>query len=174
MYKLITTLYLSKEPDGMNMSIRCALRVLLVALVGVMAGCARTSTLPLAANRIEVTVRVAPVCSRTDADRLALQQAAVETIKRGFEDFIVINTDGGDHIAGYTPMTARTTLFGNSATTSFSGGAPRVAHHRVLTVQMLHAGQLTSEALSARAVLGSDWKALVMKGAPATCLGGNG
>lgn len=139
MYKLITTLYLSKEPDGMNTSIRCALRVLLVVLVGVMAGCARTSTLPLAANRIEVTVRVAPVCSRTDADRLALQQAAVETIKRGFEDFIVINTDGGDH--------------------------------RVLTVQMLHAGQLTSEALSARAVLGSDWKALVMKGAPAMCFG---
>ena len=146
-----------------------------VVLMGVLTGCARTSTLPLAADRIEITVRVAPICSREDADRLALQQAAVETIKAGFENFIVINTGGGDYISGYTPATAHTTLYGNSATTTVSGGAPLVAHRRVLAIQMFHAGRPESEAaLSAHAVLGSDWQAIVTKGAPNTCFGEDG
>ena len=126
-------------------------------------------------GRIEITVRVAPICSREDANRLALRQAAVETIKAGFENFIVINTGGGDYISGYTPVTAHTTLYGNSATTTVSGGAPHVAHRRVLAIQMFHAGGSGSEAaLSAHAVLGSDWQTIVTKGAPNTCFGEDG
>ena len=159
----------------MNTSIPRGLGVLLVALLGVTTGCARTSTVPVDADTIEIAVRVGTICDGTDADRLARRQAAVETIRRGFQDFVVIDSVGGDHAAEYVPETARTNLFGASAAPLFSEDAPLLAHHRVLTVRMLHAGQGDSaESVSARAVLGDDWEALVAKGAPATCLGTGG
>ena len=159
----------------MHTSIRRALGVLLVALLGVMTGCARTSTSPVAVDTIEVAVRVGTICDRTDADRIAHRQAAVETIKRGFEDYIVIDSVGGDHVEDFAPLTARTNLYGGSTTTLFSEDAPLLAHHRVLTVRMFRAGQGDSaETVSARAVLGSDWETLVTRGAPATCLGTDG
>ena len=127
------------------------------------------------ADTIQIAVRVAVICDATDAGRLARRQAAVETIRRGFEDFVVIGSVGGDHTAEHAPETARTNLFGASATSLFSEEAPLLAHHRVLTVRMFHAGQGDSaESVSARAVLGDDWEALAAKGAPATCLGTGG
>ena len=155
----------------MNASIRSGLGVLLVALVGVTTGCARTSTVPVDADTIEISVRVATICDGRDVDRLAQRQAAVETIRRGFEDFVVIDSVGGDHIADHAPETARTHLYGNSAAPLLSEDAPLLAHHRVLTVRMFHAGQGDSTAtVSARAFLGDDWEALAAKGAPTTCL----
>ncbi|MDD9980665.1 MAG: hypothetical protein OXU81_04800 [Gammaproteobacteria bacterium] len=162
----------------MNMLIRRAPRVLLVALTGlmvVMTGCARTSTAPLDADTIEITVRVATICDGKDAERIAHRHAAVETIKRGFDDYIVIDSVGGDHLAAHAPLTARSTLYGNSSEPLLWEDAPLLAHHRVLTVRMFQAGQGESSAtVSAHAVLGDDWEALVTKGAPTTCLGGDG
>ena len=159
----------------MSTSIRCGLPVLLVALAGVMTGCARTSAVPVDADTIEIAVRVATICDGRDADRLARRQAAVETIRRGFEDYIVVDSVGGDHLADAAPATARTNLYGNRTGTLFSEDAPLLAHHRVLTVRMFHAGQGDSTAtVSARAVLGDDWEAVVAKGAPTTCLGFGG
>lgn len=93
-----------RRNSEMNMPPNHALYAMSVVLMGILTGCARTSTLPLATDRIEITVRAAPIC-RDDADRLALQKAAVETIKSGFENFIVIDTGGGGYISGYTPTT---------------------------------------------------------------------
>ena len=156
----------------MNVSIRRAVAVLLVGLPGVMAGCARTNTATLDGDTIEVTVRVGTVCDAADAERLARRQAAVETLRRGFEDYVVVDSFGGDHVADEAPDTARTTLYGTGTRALFSQDAPLLAHHRVLTVRMFPAGQGDSAAsVSARALLGDDWEALVAKGAPATCLG---
>ena len=156
----------------MNTPDRRGLGILLVALVGVTTGCARTSAVPVDADTIEISVRVATICDRTDADRLARRQAAVETIRRGFQDFVVLDSVGGDHAAGHAPESARTNLYGTSAAPLFSEDAPLRAHHRVLIVRMFQAGQGESAATeSARAILGEDWEALVRKGAPATCLG---
>ena len=155
----------------MRTSIRRGLRVLLVAMLGVATGCARTSTAPVDVDTIEIAVRVATICDGRDADRLARRQAAVETIRRGFEDYIVIDSVGGDHVTDTAPATARTNLYGNRTGTLFSEDAPLLAHHRVLTVRMFHAGQGDSTAtVSARAFLGDDWEALAAKGAPTTCL----
>ena len=159
----------------MNAAIRCVLRVLLVALAGLLAGCARTSTVALDADVIEIAVHVATVCDGRDADRIARRQAAVETLRRGYEDYVVIDAVGGDHVANETSLTARTTLYGGSTRALFSQDAPLLAHHRVLTIRMFSAGGGDSAAsVSARAVLGDDWEALVTKGAPATCLGRDG
>ena len=156
----------------MNVSSRRAVAVLLVALPGLMAGCARTSTVPLDADTVEITVRVGTVCDGGDAERLARRQAAVETIRRGFEDYVVVDSVGGDHAAGEVSDTARTTLYGTGTRALFSEDTPLLAHHRVLTVRMFPAGQGDSVAsVSARALLGDDWEVLVAKGAPGTCLG---
>ena len=99
----------------------------------------------------------------------------METIRRGFDDYIVIGSVGGDHVAGHAPETARTTLFGGGGGTLSSDDAPLLAHHRVLTVRMFQAGVGDSAAtVSARAVLGDEWEAVVAKGPSNTCLGVGG
>jgi len=153
-------------------SIRRGIRVLLVVLPVVLAGCARTSTAPVGADTIEITVHVGTICDGSDAERLARRHAAVETIRRGFDDYVVVGSFGGDHMADEEPATARTTLSGSSGRTLFSEDAPLLAHHRVLTVRMFRAGEGDSAAtVSARAVLGDEWEAVVAKGAPNLCLG---
>ena len=156
----------------MNTSIRRALRVPLVALSLVMAGCASTSTVSLDADTIEIAVHVATICDANDAARLARRQAAVETIRRGFDEFVVVDSVRGDHPVDQPPVTARTTLYGDSTTPIFSEDAPLVAHHRVLTVRMFPAGAGGSDrAVDARTVLGDDWESVAAKGAPNTCIG---
>ena len=117
-------------------------------------------------------MHVGTICDGRDAERLARRHAAVETIRRGFDDYVVIGSVGGDHVADEAPATARTTLSGSSGRTLFSEHAPLLAHHRMLTVRMFRAGEGDSaETVSARAVLGDEWEALAAHGAPRTCLG---
>ena len=159
----------------MSTFIRRGFRVLLLLLPVVLAGCARTSTTPVGADTIEITVHVGTICDGGDAERLARRHAAVETIRRGFDDYLVIGSVGGDHVAEEAPATARTTLYGDSGRTLLSEDAPLLAHHRMLTVRMFRAGEGDSAtSVSARAVLGDDWEALVAKGAPNTCFGIDG
>ena len=156
----------------MSTSIRRGFRVLLLLLPAVLTGCARTSTAPVGTDTIEITVHVGTICDGRDAERLARRHAAVETIRRGFDDYVVIGSAGGDHMAEEEPATARTTLSGVSGRTLFSEDAPLLAHHRVLTVRMFQAGEGDSAAtVSARAALGDEWEALAAKGAPTTCFG---
>ena len=156
----------------MSTSIRRGFRVLLLLLPAVLSGCARTSTVPAGVDTIEITVHVGTICDGGDAERLARRHAAVETIRRGFDDYVVIGSVGGDHTAGEEAPTARTTLSGGSGRTLFSEDAPLLAHHRVLTVRMFQAGEGNSAAsVSARAVLGDEWEAVAAKGASTTCFG---
>ena len=111
----------------MNMSIRRAFRVLLAASTLVVAGCASTSTVSLDADTIEIAVHVGTICDANDAARLARRQAAVETIRRGFDEFVVFDSVRGDHPVDQPPVTARTTLYGDAATPIF---LPRRAPRR--------------------------------------------
>lgn len=159
----------------MSTFIRRGLRVLLLLLPVVLAGCARTSSVPVGADTIEITVHVGTICDGGDAERLARRHAAVETIRRGFDDYVVIGSVGGDHTAGEEAPTARTTLSGGSGRTLFSEDAPLLAHHRVLTVRMFQAGEGDSAAtVSARAVLGDEWEAVVARDPATICLGAGG
>ena len=96
-------------------------------------------------------------------------------IRRGFDDYVVIDSVGGDHTVGGEPATARTTLSGGSGRTLFSEDVPLLAHRRVLTVRMFQAGAGDSAAtVSARAVLGDEWEAVVARGPATICLGAGG
>jgi hypothetical protein len=111
------------------------------------------------------------------------KDAAIETIKDGFDYFVITSANGQELPGGvyYTPQAATTsgfaTAYGPTAygqsTTTYSGGMaiPLDKHEEVVTVVMFHAGDPNAQhAISARDSLGPDWKKIVSKGYVDRCL----
>jgi hypothetical protein len=154
--------------------------------VATLGGCAKSSTIPLAADTLQITASAARACGRAGAQEVAVRRAAVETIQRGYDKFLVI---GGGYqsnlyVAGYTPVSANTygtgsaTRYGNSvygsgySTTTFTGGQPIIAgsHDQGLVVKMFKDGDPAgSNAVPARETLGPKWKEAVANGPDRTC-----
>jgi hypothetical protein len=139
----------------------------------------------LAQDVVQISARAAPICGQQGAEKVAFQQAAVETIRRGFDRFIIVGGQYRDdvRVVGRTPVTAQTygtataTGYGNTvaatgtATTYYSGGHPIIggAHRQGFVVKMFKAGDPEGvKAISARAELGADWEKIV-KSDTATC-----
>lgn len=162
--------------------LRVGASVISLLFVGLgLAACVRTSTIPLRADLIQISTSAAPVCGAQGAQQAALKQAAIETIKRGYDRLIIVGADAQNNVrvVGYTPGTATTygtataTGYGNTAfatgqsTTYYNPGMPIVggSHDQGLTVQMFKdtdpAGR---NALSARDILGPDWEEAVNSG----------
>ena len=148
-------------------------------------GCAGSSAIPLAQDTVQISSRAAPVCGAEGAQKVAFRQASVETIRRGYDRFLII---GGQYrndvgVVGHTPITAHTTGYatatgyGNTATgygsttTTYSGGEPIIAgsHRQGLIVKMFRDNDPAGKnALSARAELGPKWAEFV-KSETVTC-----
>ncbi|MGD9925104.1 MAG: hypothetical protein AB7V13_27210 [Pseudorhodoplanes sp.] len=149
-----------------------------------LAGCAGASVIPLAQDTIQVTSAAAPICGMTGAQNVASQRAAVETLRRGYDRYMIV---GGGYennvgVVGYTPVTANTTgsatAFGNTAygqaTTTYSGGQPIIAgaHNQGLVVKMFKAEDPAgANAIDAKGSLGADWQKKVESNS-LTCLPG--
>jgi hypothetical protein len=152
------------------------MRTALVVLAAVcLAGCARTSTIPLAADTVAITSSAAPICGAAGAQSVAAKQAAVETIMRGYDRFVFVGGRYANNVGvvGYTPVIANTTghaystgygtAYGQS-TTTYSGGNPIIAgtHDQGLIVKMFREGDPAgANAVPARASLGPKWKEAV-------------
>lgn len=54
------------------------------------AGCARASVMPLAQDTVQISSRSAPACGGAAAQEVAFQRAAVETIRRGYDRFVIV------------------------------------------------------------------------------------
>ena len=160
----------------------------------VLVGCARTSVIPISANTVQITTAAAPVCGQVGAQQVALKVAAIETINRGYDRFLIV---GGGYqnnvgVVGTTPLVSNSTStstgtfsayqYGNtiqgygsgttSTSTITSGGQPIIAgsHDQALVVQMLRESDPGAEnAVDARSVLGEDWQKIAQSGAPNTC-----
>jgi hypothetical protein len=149
-------------------------------------GCAHSSTIPLSADTIRITTSAAPVCGATGAQSVAFRRAAIETINRGFDRFLVLGSDAQNNVrvVGTTPVTATTNIyatgntFGNAtdiqgtATTSYSGGQPIIAgsHDQFLIVKMFRETDAGAQnAISARTELGEKWPEIVKENARTTC-----
>ncbi len=168
--------------------------VLLLLAAVALTGCARTSVMPLAADTVQVTVEAAPVCGQTGAQQVALKTAAIETINRGYDRFVIAGGSYQDNVGviGTTPLISNSTStststfnayqYGNtiqgtsqsygSGTTITSGGQPIIggSHDQVLVVKMFHEDDKNAEnAVDARGILGEDWWKIVESGAPNTC-----
>ena len=145
---------------------------LAIVCAAALVGCAKSAVMPINGNTIQLTTGAAPVCGAVGAQKVAARQAAVETIRRGFDKFVIL--DGAYQnsvgVVGYTPVVAQTngtayaTGYGNYAgqsTTTYSGGNPIIAgsHNQALVVKMFKDGDPAgANAVSARQQLGPDWK----------------
>lgn len=152
-------------------------KLLSCAIALAAAGCASSTTMPVAQDIVVISSQAAPVCGSVGAQKVAIKQAAVETIRRGYDRYLIV---GGEYrndvgVVGYTPVMAHTTgsVYGNniSATTTYSGGEPIIAgsHRQGLVVKMFRDNDPAgANALSARTELGPKW-AEIVKSETVTC-----
>jgi hypothetical protein len=152
-------------------------RIMVSALVCI-SGCTSTSVTPLSRDVVQISTSAAPACGRASAKRVALQAAAIETLRQGYDGFVVFGTDYQDdvRVVGTTPVYGQSTynMYGNTiyGNSSYSGGQPIMGGSRTqeLTVKMFpRTDPNFISSVDARSVLGSDWQALVEDGAPNTC-----
>lgn len=158
-----------------------------IIVPSLVAACAKSAVLPMAKDTFQITASAAPVCGSIGAQDVALRQAAIETIRRGYDRFMIIGGGYRNNIAvvGHTPVVANTsgyataTAYGNQATaygrstTTYSGGQPIIAgtHDQDLVVKMFRADDPSAEnAVSARDTLGPKWQEAVSSNT-LTCLG---
>jgi hypothetical protein len=158
----------------------------LLAVGLLLSGCASSSVMDLDRNTISVSTRAAPACGAKGAQQVAIKTAAIETLRRGFDRYIILGAQAQNNvgIVGHTPVIANTyqngtiNSYGNSATytgtanTYYSGGEPIIAgtHDQEIAVRMFAVNDPQGDnAIDARRVLGPEWQKAVKKGAGATC-----
>ncbi|MFM9939439.1 MAG: hypothetical protein ACKVP7_08080 [Hyphomicrobiaceae bacterium] len=152
-----------------------------MAAIGLSA-CTKSSAIPLAADTVQITTQAAPLCGVVGAQQVAARRASIETINRGFDRFIIVDGQYQNNVrvVGHTPViantTAHATAFGNhaygQARTTYTGGQPIIggSHNQGLIVKMFKEGDPAgANAVSARQMLGPDWKKAVTEGSASTC-----
>lgn len=99
------------------------------ALAVAVAGCANSSVMPISKDTFQVTTSASGVCGATGAKQVALRQAAVETIRQGYDSFVIVDDDYRNNvqIVGYTPVVAKTTEVTKTAATGKSATAQHAA-----------------------------------------------
>lgn len=159
----------------------------IASLVAVLlCGCANTNIMDVGAQTIKVSTSAAEVCGPGGAQRVAAQAAAVETLRRGFDKYLIVGDRASNdvRVVGYTPIQAQTygtgtvNTFGNTgyysgqSSTFYTGGQPIVSghHNQDFLVRMFRNNEPgADQAVDARNVLGPKWQEAVAKGPPKTC-----
>lgn len=152
------------------------------ALIGLsLTGCARAQVTRTSANTMIVDAGAAPACGSQGAAKVAADSAAIETIKAGYDRYIIAGGQAQNNVSvSQMPgsyQTYGTTTYGGgygsyNGTTTYVPGATIVSgsHDRSLAVVMFHNGEPGAEnALDARNMLGPEWAERVKNGVH-TCL----
>jgi hypothetical protein len=155
------------------------MRELLFASVAFLAltACASTSVTPIARNQLLISTSAAPACGRSGAIEVANKMAAVETIRRGFQRYMIVAATNSNNVSvhqsgpTYSHTQANTTLYGNSvygnATTHYGGQQTIISgtHDTDLGVIMFNPGEPGfNSGIDAKSSLGSEWQKLVKEG----------
>lgn len=152
--------------------------IVLVALSAtILASCASSSITRLSKNRAVISTSAAPVCRTTGAASVASQMAAIETLKAGYERFIVlgVGTANNTRLVSTGPTYANTTgsfnRIGNtvygSAHTTYGGQMTYLAgsnNAEMELVMLNHGDPGFDEGLDAKETLGPEWQEKVEKG----------
>lgn len=147
----------------------------------VLAACARSEAIRTSGNTVMIQTSAAPVCGAQGAARVAANMAAIETIKAGFDSYIIMGGAAANNVTT-TQMPGQYQTHGNltygrgygayNATTTYTPGPVIVSgsHDQSLAVRMFKQGEPGSEnAIPAKATLGPEWEEKVKYGA-LTCL----
>lgn len=142
-----------------------------------LAGCAGAEVTRTSDNSMMIDAAAAPSCGSLGAAKVASKVAAVETIKAGFDRYIVTGSGAQNNVSvAQAPGSFNTVgaygRGGYRASTTYTPGPTIVSgtHDRQLGVVMFRQGQPGSEnALDARQQLGPEWREIVQNGVH-TCL----
>ncbi len=146
----------------------------LVALATI-SGCASASSVRMSEREIMVQSTAAPACGTEGAMKAAQKQAAIETIKAGYDRYIIVGTSSSNNVhTDVVPGVANTygnaNFYGNSATfnstTTYTPMVITSGHfNQGFVVRMFKNGEPgAAQAVSARAVLGPKWADSVKRG----------
>lgn len=155
--------------------------IVIVICASFLTACASTTTTRLAQNVVRIDASVAPACGRSGALKMVNQMAAVETLRLGYDKYLISGMDQADNvrIVGYNANTTggfSGSSFGNSYSGSYYGNTSAVpvyggTRDAAVAVVMFAAGDREgTQAIDARQALGTDWQEIVAKGAPNTCM----
>lgn len=132
--------------------------VIMSAAVAALAGCASTSVRDMSQDTFKLSTVTAPICGSNAAAETAYNNAAIEVIRRGGDRFVILSDQGGQEYGGtiYNPYAGIAT--------------PIVRGNQGLIVRTMGPDdEGYGKALSARRVLGPDWRKIVAKGPRKTC-----
>jgi hypothetical protein len=143
-----------------------------IALLLTLAGCVETTTSRLSQNSIRIDASAAPACGKAGALKLVNKMAAVETIRLGYDRYVIADSSSQDNVrvVGYNTQTSGTYGYGgfnaNTYSTPIVGGSRDAA---VIVYMFKSNDPQGRQGIDARQVLGTDWQAIVAEGAPSTC-----
>lgn len=150
---------------------------LALAAAFAVSACASTTATQLSNNQFLISTSAAPACGSTGAAEVGAKMAAVETIRNGFERYIIQGTQSesdvrvvnmpptGAHSTGTFQTQGGTTT--GTMNTTFTGGGPIITgrHENELVVLMLNPDDPGFEhGVDARRTLGAEWQDLVESG----------
>jgi len=152
-----------------------------LAIAGSLCACAGAQVTRTSANTMLVDAGAAPACGSRGAARVASKSAAIETIRAGYDRYIITSGQAQNNVSvtqlpGQVQTTGVSTFGGGSgtfnATSTYVPGPTIVSgsHDRSLSVIMFRHGESGAEqALDAREMLGPEWQEIVKTGIR-TCL----
>lgn len=147
--------------------------IIAASFLGLIAACTKTDTVQLSRNVIQITASAAPACGSSGARKLVNQQAAVETIRRGFDRYYIANLQSQNNLQVIGSHSSTHGNFYGGGFSGYTSTTPIVAGSRdaIVTVIMLNKNEPeANDALDARLILGKNWQQIVAKGSPDTCL----
>ncbi len=146
-------------------------RVTAVLAALLLSACAGAQATRTSANTAIIDASAAPACGAMGASRVAAKSAAVETLRAGYERYIITGASSRNNVrTAVVGMQANTfgTISGNTfaGTTTYTPTTVTYgSHDRMLTVIMFNKGDPGYEqALDAKETLGPEWQDLVKSG----------
>lgn len=123
----------------------------LAAVTVALTACASVETIPLSKDTFALTSTGMGGCGARGAERVAFQQAAAETLRRGYDGFIIMSSQREARLDSASSLLWTAASGGVSYNHTFS---------QDMKVQMFKDGEPGSEkAISARETLGPNWPA---------------
>lgn len=126
----------------------------LLAMASVaLSGCATTSATPMSLNTVKIDVKASPSCAGK-TNELMMQRAGIETIRRGYDKYILLDHGTGSVVTGVNQY----------------GQVSRAGRGAVVVKMFKDGDPEGANALSARGLLGPDWQEMVNKKTKTSCL----
>jgi hypothetical protein len=139
--------------------------------------CVQSNTMRVSQNEAIIQTSAAPICGGIGAARAAQKMAAVETIKAGYDRYIIVSAAAANNVHAtqlpgsyqtYGTINSYSPGYGTvNATTTYTPGATIYSgtHDQSIGVHMFKEGEPGSQqALSARETLGPKWEVIVKDG----------